>query len=356
MWRDIARELRRDAGVYAAVAVYLAAGLVVAVAAGAAGAYRPLVYAPTWLGWTLPLALLGLGVLAAGCLPHERPLRRLQARLAAISTPRRIADLALFLALVVFYGVFTSIKSMLPALSPRLHDAQLAALDAAIHGQDAWRLLAWLDPLTPAIQLLYTAVWGFCLVALTLYAVLACRDFQLKRQYVWTMLLCWVLLGNILAGLGMSVGPIFYERALGDPRFHALVEDLRRYAGHLGSPIVIGDYLWRAYADRASGEGTGVSAFPSMHLSMTTVFVLFAWRLHRLLGAAFLVFGVAILASSVRLGWHYAIDGYVSIAATSVIWLAVGWLQRRNLAGAVAPPAWTPPVPVSEPAALPPGR
>jgi len=32
----------------------------------------------------------------------------------------------------------------------------------------------------------------------------------------------------------------------------------------------------------------------------------------------------------VHLGWHYAIDGYVSIVATVVIWYSVGWLLNRR--------------------------
>lgn len=31
------------------------------------------------------------------------------------------------------------------------------------------------------------------------------------------------------------------------------------------------------------------------------------------------------MIGSVHLGWHYAIDGYVSILAVIVIWKAVGW-------------------------------
>jgi hypothetical protein len=37
-----------------------------------------------------------------------------------------------------------------------------------------------------------------------------------------------------------------------------------------------------------------------------------------------------ILAGSVQLGWHYALDGYFSIAATAGIWKAVGWALRRT--------------------------
>jgi TRAP-type C4-dicarboxylate transport system permease small subunit len=82
--------------------------------------------------------------------------------------------------------------------------------------------------------------------------------------------------------------------------------------------------LWSLYADGTVGLGGGVSAMPSMHVSMAFLFVLLGWRVNRLLGIGALVFCTAIEVASVHLGWHYAIDGYASVALTGLIWWAVG--------------------------------
>ena len=41
---------------------------------------------------------------------------------------------------------------------------------------------------------------------------------------------------------------------------------------------------------------------------------------------------VVILTGSVHLGWHYAVDGYVSAAAVLLLWVASGPVLRRYFA------------------------
>jgi len=148
------------------------------------------------------------------------------------------------------------------------------------------------------------------------------------------------VLGTVIAGVGMSAGPGFYQRVTGETRFQALTDFLADDHRGLGSLRAM-DVLWSAYRQGVVGWGTGISAFPSMHLAVSTLLTLAAFRLHRLLGWAFVAFTGAILFGSVHLGWHYAVDGYVSIVCTTLIWFAVGWAQRRREAqapsGAAAP-------------------
>jgi hypothetical protein len=46
------------------------------------------------------------------------------------------------------------------------------------------------------------------------------------------------------------------------------------------------------------------------------------------LGWIFGAFLLVILIGSVHLGWHYAIDGYVGIIGTLILWWACGRLLR----------------------------
>ncbi len=73
---------------------------------------------------------------------------------------------------------------------------------------------------------------------------------------------------------------------------------------------------------------------PSMHIAAGFLLFLLTLRLHwalRLVAGAYVVL---LLIGSVHLGWHYAIDGYVSIICTYAIWWAVGraldWRARRR--------------------------
>ena len=84
------------------------------------------------------------------------------------------------------------------------------------------------------------------------------------------------------------------------------------------------EMLWKSYESNKIGLGSGISAMPSMHLSTSILFTLVGWRSNRLLGVLFSIFAVVIMLGSVLLAWHYAIDGYVAILFTLLIWYTVG--------------------------------
>jgi hypothetical protein len=80
-------------------------------------------------------------------------------------------------------------------------------------------------------------------------------------------------------------------------------------------------YLWRSHA---SGElhviGGGISAMPSMHLTLVTLAAIPLWRLGkhwRFVAAAIVTITVV---ASVHLGWHYAIDGYAGVICALALW------------------------------------
>ena len=86
------------------------------------------------------------------------------------------------------------------------------------------------------------------------------------------------------------------------------------------------DYLWNSYLKTTIDVGTGISAMPSMHLSIAALLYFSAKELNKNFGYAMLIFLILIQIGSVHLGWHYAIDGYVSIFLTWLIWKSMGYL------------------------------
>jgi len=90
------------------------------------------------------------------------------------------------------------------------------------------------------------------------------------------------------------------------------------------------DYLWGLYTKGALGIGSGISAMPSMHISMAWLLFLFSRQVHRIIGWVMLAYTLLLMVGSVHLGWHYSVDGYTSIITTSLLWFAVtGWCGRR---------------------------
>jgi membrane-associated phospholipid phosphatase len=74
--------------------------------------------------------------------------------------------------------------------------------------------------------------------------------------------------------------------------------------------------------------GRGISAMPSMHVSLAFLFFLMMRHVSPLAGRLFGVYFVIILIGSVHLGYHYAVDGYVSIIITGLIWKATGYFAK----------------------------
>jgi hypothetical protein len=53
-----------------------------------------------------------------------------------------------------------------------------------------------------------------------------------------------------------------------------------------------------------------------------------------MVGMLLTLFAAVIFVGSIHLGWHYAVDGYVSALAVAGIWYGVGWLLNRRRGGA----------------------
>jgi membrane-associated phospholipid phosphatase len=64
---------------------------------------------------------------------------------------------------------------------------------------------------------------------------------------------------------------------------------------------------------------------PSVHVALTAIMALALRGVWRWVG---FVFFVVILIGSVRLGWHYALDGYVSLLVVLLLWTGTGRFTR----------------------------
>jgi membrane-associated phospholipid phosphatase len=88
-------------------------------------------------------------------------------------------------------------------------------------------------------------------------------------------------------------------------------------------------YLYASYQTGDSAMGTGISAMPSMHLAIVTLNACMLTSLNRHVGVLAWIYVALIQLGSVYLGWHYALDGYFSIAAVGLIWWGVGRVTTR---------------------------
>lgn len=247
----------------------------------------------------------------------------------------RFSAVYAFYASVLFFTTFSMVKTGMPLIFPYFADPTWAAIDKFIHfGVDPWKIVHIYIPSLglPGIPAevaarVYLTFWFLMSVLMPVIVALSDSDPLRKTRFVILFLVCWIGLGNILALLGLSVGPVFYDRVLDSDRF---AEFTAFYStSDLGNSLfkVVQEFLWEGYSTNSQEVGRGISAFPSVHVGMTTVFVLYFWERHWSLGVVMSFFWLFIFYYSIASGYHYALDGYASLL---IIWGTWRFLLRQH--------------------------
>jgi PAP2 superfamily len=252
---------------------------------------------------------------------------------------------------------FSLIKALIPAVMPYYLDPFLHAADRMIHfGQDPWALLQPVlgHPIvTYAIDRLY-ALWLFVMYFALLLQITSTRDRRLRMHFLLSSMLAWIVLGSVAAMLLSSVGPCYFGKMVSAPDTYApLMAYLRETVQQtplLGSSytpeliaVRVQDLLWNYYQQNDIGLGRGISAAPSLHVASTWLIARMFQTYGRHAAIAGWSFFAVILVGSVHLGWHYALDGYISVAGAWALWRSTGWLLDRPAVQAFLwPKGWAP--------------
>jgi len=293
-----------------------------------------------WIGVAAPLSI---GLLLSVCfrvvvIQHPpRPLRHLWTEARALIDKQQIASglLVLFLlSPMIFY--FSQIKSLIPYLNPQDWDTTFARLDTWIAGGrhpyeylDALLNWPWLYRL---LSHFYHDLWVVVCFGVIAHVAFATRESFEKSRFLLSYFLCWILIGSVFAIAFNSGGPIFFHDYTSLGTYDPLVAQLRRLAGSdetgayglaqmlagFRSPIV------------APPPGMGISAMPSMHVSMAFLVFLHFRKKTRFARVLVTLFAGMIFVLSVALGWHYVVDGLAAILLTTGIWWLAGWMVRSQ--------------------------
>jgi hypothetical protein len=336
---ELRRSLREHSLLIAIVLAYVLYGRLLPVFAGITAEAPDQLYSLLYLGMTAVAALIFGVVYAIHLKIVVKPADYLSALRTAIVdrffTMRRVCSvLPVLLAIPLFGATFTTLKILIPAVAPFSWDPAFAEWDRVLHGGvDPWQLL---QPVLghPYATTLVNAVyhlWFFVTYGVISWQMATTERPRLRMQYVISFVLIWALVGNVAATLLSSAGPVYFGRVTGleDP-FAPLMAYLHQASAVSPVPALgVQDMLWNTYAAKGLAIGGGISAMPSLHVAIAFSFVLLGSAIDRRLAIAAAVFATLILIGSVHLGWHYAIDGYVAIPMTWLIWRAVGWLLDR---------------------------
>lgn len=252
-------------------------------------------------------------------------------------TPRRIVTgLSVMLFIPLFFSFFTSAKNLIPFVNPFSWDPVFAELDRTIHfGKQPWE---WLHPLlkaaiiTSIISFIYK-LWFFSKYMVVFWQAFSLKRPNLRAQFLLTMVLIWIVNGFILATIFSSAGPCYFGHFYPDlPNPYAGLMSFLRNSHESAQVFDLWamDYLITAYNEKKTNLFSGISAFPSMHVAVAFLNMLLGWRISRTWGWIFTVYLAFIMVGSVHIGWHYAVDGYMSIIVTFTIWKIVGLFLPKD--------------------------
>ena len=240
--------------------------------------------------------------------------------------------LPMLLAMTLWMPLFSAAKSAISLFHQYNWDGVLGQADRAIFGVDAWRVLQPVVgfPLVTSVLSFAYHAWIVLIYAGGAYFCFFERNRELRAQYFIARFLIWSVLGLGLATAFASVGPCFVGPLLGDHRYDELMGYLQRANEHYRVMVLpVQADLAAAYLQHQPGLGDGISAMPSMHVGMTLLSALAAWRTSRIAGTLLYIFLIIIALGSVHFGYHYAVDGLVSAVGTLALWAIAGWAARQ---------------------------
>nr|WP_321439556.1 phosphatase PAP2 family protein [uncultured Hyphomonas sp.] len=236
----------------------------------------------------------------------------------------------------LFLGAFTAYKIMIPVVNPFSYDALFSDMDRMIFGTDPWRLThALMGPEGTAFVDYVYMLWFPAFLIVPILVSLFC-SLEIRKRYFFSFIGVWALLGLVLATLWSSAGPCFLE-LIGHPyqdRYADLLPIEGAEYANMGQA-----YLAWGYREGGMAIGKGISAMPSIHVSVATLYVLLARHCHRVFLGLAAVFYALILFGSVHLGYHYFVDGIVGTLGTMGIWWLSGRLVSREIPAEDTQPA-----------------
>jgi hypothetical protein len=248
-----------------------------------------------------------------------------------------VATVGLTLAIApLALSAFSAAKQAIPLLHPFNWDEWITKADLVMAGgvplAQRFQSVLGRPEITVAVDWFYHRLWTALLLAL--FAVSAVSPSSpTRRRFILSFVLVFFLVGNVFALLWSSAGPPYYALVVpGAPNPYSEVLAYL-HSVQAQSPLLSvqgQSVLWSAYQQHLEGFGFGVSALPSVHVASAVLVALFGFALSRVLGMILSIIALCTFASSVALGWHYPLDGYVGAALALLIWWAAGVASRNG--------------------------
>ncbi len=176
------------------------------------------------------------------------------------------------------------------------------------------RQIGWLDRAAT-----YTH-WSYFVLPHIFAAYLFLERRHLFERYV--LLFVGVLAAGLVIAFIFPAAPPWAASLTGhlDPTY--------KVVGEVGSELNVNLYQ---YFDNQIRSSNPVAAMPSVHMAISVIVLLIAFRINWLLGGLALAYNAAMAFSLVYLAEHYVLDILAGMLLTVALYAAMGlWLRRRK--------------------------
>jgi hypothetical protein len=332
--------LRQDAAIYAAVGLFLVLSTLYL---AEAGKLHPDQIAQTFSAYAqlfvlddvmvFPLLFLGIGYVVITLRLNRRRGLAYRYMFGPVPVARFVAGLALMgIAFVPFRTMFNAVKNAIPEHGGFMFDRVLADLDEALHlGVAPWEWLYGMFKhpwVLRAVEINYETVWFVICFGIQYWVAVSPLFDRVRVRYMLCFILSWVLIGNVAASMVSSAGPVYYAFVTGDfHRFGEVMSFTASMQGQFAATADFQNYLWYLHVNDLPGLGSGISAFPSMHVAIVVMNALFLIEVSRKWVMPAMIYVAFVVASSVYLGWHYAVDGY----AAAIMMVAIHFALKKAM-------------------------
>ena len=233
---------------------------------------------------------------------------------------------------------FAGLKDQIPHIEPFSWDQTFMQWDRALgFGRLPWE---WIQPLVDhplvmsALSFNYD-LWFLIMFVCLFWQAFAAKNGLLRMQFLLAFAFAWFIGGNVLAVIFSSAGPCFYGHFFHHDPYAPQMAALRAMSLHWPIwSVHVKDVLWQAYLT-GTGNVSGISAMPSMHVMSSVLLALLGWCTNKWLGVALTLFTALIAIGAVALGWHYAVDAIAGAGLGLAFWMFAGLAARKFS----APPA-----------------
>ena len=168
---------------------------------------------------------------------------------------RLLAGIVLLSVMVPFHTAFNAVKTLVPLDQGFVFDRFFADLDKTLFfGADPFALLyaagkpEWL---LRALELNYSNFWFVICFGMVYWVAVSPRLDGIRVRYFVSFLLTWGIVGNVLATIFSSAGPVYYGHVTGDyagspSRSHSLRPQRTRLARRRATRPISGRCTSRA--------------------------------------------------------------------------------------------------------------